>query len=413
MKIVPRYSSGVAYLAANVAVVTLNISIIPFLVSHLSPEEYGRVGVFSLLVSIFTTLIGLDTLSALTRKIYDDPIGLENRARLTSTVVSVTIATGLLFAGVGEGIVYMVPAAYSLVLSYDWLWMAALTAMALSLMRVRQVHWQVDNKAFRFATTQVLNVGLAALLTIALIVQVWPTALSRVLAICTAALLLSVYSLVSLHRDGYLGRQYVTLKTGQDLLAYGLPLMPHSLGLFLVSSLDRIFVASWTSLAQFGVYLLATQVGLGVQLFLDGINTALVPRIFSKLEGSESMAVSRQRLKPLLRLAYAFPVIMLALAASVAKLVQTFYPVGFYSAAVTPAVALVLAFSLLAPIYVVSNIALFHNQTKKLSFNTLLSGGVNLVLLIVLTQHLGINGAATASVLANGFRLALLLRMVR
>lgn len=413
MKLVPRYSTGAVYVVANVAVAVVNIGIIPFLVSHLSPDEYGRIGVFNLLVSIFTALIGLDTLSALTRKIYNDPIGLESRARLTSTVVLVTLVTGLLFAGVGALIIYVVPAAYVLVQGYDWMWIAVLTAIALSLMRVRQVNWQVDNNAVPFATMQVLNAGIATLLTIALMTQMWPTALSRVLAICTAALLFAFYGMKSLHRDGYLRRQYVTRRAGYDLLSYGLPLMPHSLGLFLVSSLDRIFVASWTSLAQFGVYTLATQAGSVVILFLDSINTALVPKIFSKLEGSESMAASRQRLKHLLWLAYAFPVVMLALAASAAQFVRTFYPAGPYGAVATPAVVLVLAVSLMAPIYVLSNMALFHNQTKQLSFSTLLSGGVNMVLVVVLTQRFGINGAATATFLAYGFRLALMLRMFR
>ena len=406
------YRSGFVYLLANIAVAAVNFGLIPFLIAYLSPAEYGKVGLFSLLTTIFSTFIGLESLSALTRKIYDDKSSVEYRARLTSTCLAIAFVSALLLAGAGAIALHLAPGFRSYVATDDLLWMAALSALLINIMRTRQVNWQVDGKIINFASTQVLNALLAALLTVVFMLYVMPTATARILGIAIAASLLAAYGLLSLYRDGYLGWQYLNGAKGRSLMSYGIPLMPHSAGLFLISSFDRTFVAGYLSISQFGVYLLATQFGSAISLFLDGINNALVPQIFSKLHGSGSADQSRKRLRGLLRKAFLFPVVMVVLAAGVSRIVLSIFA-GPYSAAAPPAVAIVLASSMLAPIYVFSNIALFHNRTKQLSLITTISGTANLILVVLLTKIFGINGAAASTAIASGVRLALLYWMVR
>lgn len=408
MIILKKYRSGIIYLGGNFIVALVNFGIIPFLTLHLTPEEFGRVGIYMLLVTIFSSLIGFDSLSALTRRIFDDKDSFENRAQLTSACILITLVTAIFLAVLASISLEISPSAYELMGGYGLLLSAVLAGIMSNLIKVQQAHWRIDGKSISFVLAQIVNPVLAAILTLFFIVFFIGNANSRILSLIISSFIVAIFCIITLYRAGYIRYSYIEIKKVRSLLTYGVSLMPHSIGLILVSSFDRMFVAGSLSLSQFGIYTLANQIASVVSLFLDGINNAIVPTMFAKLECSKSPSESRQRLQKLISVSYFFPLMMCIVICFIIASFRGSFQLGSYAAVVEPSAILLVAFSLLSPIYVLTNIALFHDRTKELSLITFVSGALSLIIVIILTKYFGINGAAASAVIGFSLRLCML-----
>ncbi|MBO6851335.1 MAG: oligosaccharide flippase family protein [Marinobacter sp.] len=62
---------SMAYLASNILTAVIPFVLLPILTRYLSPEEYGEVAMFQVLLGAFTAFIGLSMQGAASRKFFD------------------------------------------------------------------------------------------------------------------------------------------------------------------------------------------------------------------------------------------------------------------------------------------------------------------------------------------------------
>ncbi len=78
-----------------------------------------------------------------------------------------------------------------------------------------------------------------------------------------------------------------------EALKFGVPLMPHIAGGFLLTTVDRIVINREIGLAEAGIYMVAVQLTAAVGIVFDAINKAYVPWLFEQLKADTYQTLTR------------------------------------------------------------------------------------------------------------------------
>jgi hypothetical protein len=92
----------------------------------------------------------------------------------------------------------------------------------------------------------------------------------------------AVIALVLLRRDRLLSLRW-RREDVREALAFGVPLVPHVAGLFVLNAADRLVINKDLGLAQAGIYMVAVQITMAMAIVFDAINRAYVPWLFARL----------------------------------------------------------------------------------------------------------------------------------
>lgn len=277
--------SGAIYGAANVLSAAVPFLLLPVLTRALTPQQYGEVISFYLLVSVCGALAGLGLHSAVGVRWLDrvagDP-GSYTGSAIVLVLVS-TFITAVLAASVAPRI--------GIELSRGMCALAAVVAGANVVQGMRFAVWQSHERPFPAAMLQItlaaLNVGLS--LTAVFVLHLGGR--GRILGAAAASAIMAIVSMASLVYD-----RMATAPSWRDLralLRFGLPLTPHTLAATLLGNADRFAVASHLGSASLGVYGTATQLGSVIGVLADACTKAYSPTVYRWL----SRRSSRSRLR--------------------------------------------------------------------------------------------------------------------
>lgn len=391
-------SGSLVYLLSNALSAAIPFILIPVLTRHLTPAEYGQVGIFLGLVAALAAFTGLNANGAAARKYYDETAPDELRQFLGACLfILVASATVLLLLAV----VFRAPLAQQLGLEPGWIpWAVALSAASF-VINLRLTQWQVRKQALPYGTLQVLQAGLALGLAVVAVVVLGLGAGGRIMAQVVAVGSCMLAALWLLHRDRLLSLSPRPAHV-REALRFGVPLIPHVSGLFLLGMADRFVINAELGATQAGLYFVAVQLSSVMAVLFDAINKAYIPWLFERLKRDDA-AEKRQTV----RLTYAYFAGALALAGLFALLGPAAIPViaGERYAEAGAAIGwLALGQAFGGGYYMVTNYIFYSKKTGMMSVATLCCGAFNIVLLLVLVEAMGLRGAAMAYALAMACR---------
>ena len=185
-------------------------------------------------------------------------------------------------------------------------------------------------------------------------------------------------------------------------VAFGAPLIPHTLGLMALQIADRFVINASLGTDATGVYMVAVQLGLGIGLLTDAFNKAYAPWLYRRLRVGNASDLVR-----IVRGTWAY-FALIALAAGLLAmmanwLVSVLAGAGFAGAAKAFAwIAFGQAFN--GMYLMVTNYIFYQQKTVGLGVSTLLSGVLGIALLVQLVPSYGIEGAGMAFTAAMAFR---------
>lgn len=130
----------------------------------------------------------------------------------------------------------------------------------------------------------------------------------RVDAILGTTVLYALFSILLLYKNQLIKLTIIRKDYISDALSFGLPLVPHVVGMFLLNSLDRFFINKELGIDEAGVYMFAVQLSLGVAVVFDAINKAMITWLFKSLADNRV-----EQLKRVVRFTYLFFVIVFLL----------------------------------------------------------------------------------------------------
>ncbi|MFM5600762.1 lipopolysaccharide biosynthesis protein [Aeromonas veronii] len=391
LKLTGLLRNSTIYLASNILNALVPFLLLPILTRYLTPDEYGQIAMFQTLITGLAALTGLNAVGAANRKFYDkhDASAL---ALFNGTCLHI-----LLLSSLTLGVVcFFLSAELSqwLNIPTSWVYFALVISSANFIIQFRLGQWQIRERAVSFGVMQVSQSVLVLILSLALIIGFQQGAAGRVDALMATSVVYAVLGLLLLYRDRLLVLLPLKKAFFKEALSFGVPLVPHVVGIFLLSSIDRFFINRQLGVAEAGIYMLGVQLSLGMAVVFDAINKALVPWLFRTLSDNNPHQLQR-----LVKFTYFFFAIVAGLGGLsfiVGPWVVTWIAGPEYQRAATVIGWLCLGQAFGGMYLMVTNYIFYAKRTGALSAVTISTGLLNIALLVYLIEHMGIVGVAMA-----------------
>lgn len=394
----PLLKSSLVYTMADAINKAVPFFILPILSYYLLPSDYGIVANYNVLLSIFSIFVMIGVNGAIGVNYYK--ISKEELSRLIfNGLFLISISTVIIFTLVFifNDTIYSfvkVPMKYQL-LAVAMSLASALTGINLSL-------WRLEEKPLKFGVYQisqtVLNAGLSLLLVIVYKLG-W---VGRINGVLIASLSFGLLSLILIYRRGYLSIQFdKALFLG--VLAFGLPLIPHSLSFWMRSGIDRIFITKFVGEAATGLYSTGFQFGILIAFLTGAFNNAFVPYMYKLLseEDEERLNRNKENLKKMILMGMGALVVLCIVFTLFSNFILTYLFSDKYAGASQFIFWAILSQTFQGMYLFFVNYIFFVKKTKGLATITFTCAALQVVLSFTLIQSIGAIGAAYATAIVS------------
>jgi O-antigen/teichoic acid export membrane protein len=388
-----------AYGTADVMVLAVNFLLLPIYTRVLSPREYGALALL-LVCEAFLKVVnrwGLD--NSFLRLYYDYPTE-EQKKTLAGTIAGFIIlsdgAVAVLLLAAASPINRLLFGSLEFATAYRLLvlnsFAAAFLFLPLNLLRIQE-------RSRLFATLTFLRSFGTVLIRLILVVGLGYGIVGIVLAdvVVTAALLIALARTMR----GMLARRFSSTML-RDLLAYGLPHVPHGLLSQTMGMADRFVLGIYMPLSEVGLYLIGSTVAGVIKFYPVAFEAAWMPFAFDSLRRRDA-ATMFARMGT-----YAFAVLAfltVALAGLAPPVMDLVLPAGYRSVSpLVPLLAVGMAVQSLTWFLMTSlNIA---KQTRVYPVITAIGAGASVAANLLLVPLLGMRGAAIALLVSQALTTA-------
>lgn len=389
------------YILANSINASIPFFLLPILTSHLGSDDYGRVAMFQILLGGFSVLIGFNVSSAATIRVFQS-----NKDSEIRDYISVCLQLVVIF-----GVVVFLAAIFlrDILLNYigvdtHALFLAILIGIMLPMIQIRLAQWQARQSVFKYCIFQISNTFLNMILSIIFVVYFLGSAEGRIYAIfitCTTFFSLSIFLL---YRDGLLVFKIWNQHLIKDILKFCFPLLPHSFGIFVLASADRSIINNMMGSSSVGIYAVALQLSLVLNIFFESFNNAYSPWLLSRLASKD-----KEKHQEIVKVTYFLSVIIVLLVMSsviVTPTIITLFLSKEYIESTNIVGILLIGQGFLGMQLLIVNYLYYTKKTILISCGSLVSGVIHVFLLFKLIPDFGIFGASLA------FSLSMFIRFV-
>jgi len=391
-------SGAMIYLASNILNASIPFLLLPILTRHLEPSEYGQVAMFQMLVSALAAFIGVNAVGAANRKYYDEDARKEISSYIGGCFQVLTISLLMVLVLL---LIFQDWLAVTLGLSPMWILLAAVSSGASFVVNMRLGQWQVRKQAVKYGMLQISLSLFNAVLSLVLVVALSYGPEGRIAGQTLAPAALGILAFLLLFKDGLVNFSF-RLDQIKDVLRFGVPLIPHVGGAFLLSTVDRYVINNYLGLESAGIYMVAVQLTMAMSIFFDALNKAYVPWLFERLK--KGCSATKRRIVKWTYVYFVAVLIIAGMAFFIGPYAITFIAGEKYAAAGAVIGILALGQAFQGMYLMVTNYIFFSKKTARLSVVTIFSGVLNVSLLILLIPILGLQGAAVAFVIAMAIR---------
>jgi O-antigen/teichoic acid export membrane protein len=357
---------------------------------YLTPSDYGIVATFNVLLAVMVVFVGLSMHGAINVNFFK--LNKEELKEYIGNVFSILFCSFLLVFAV----VYILKSNFSFLTKFPENWIPFIVVIALfqSIFGITLGLWQVEQKSLPYGLFQIsrtiLNVSLSVVFVV-LLCWGWQ---GRILGIIVTSVIFGLLSIFIIYKREYIKFSF-NKKYIKDALFFGVPLIPHALGGWIITGIDRIFINSMVGVAATGIYTVGYQVGMIIGLLAHSFNLAWSPFLFEKLKENNYST----KLK-IVKLTYLYDVgiIFLALALSfIAPYFLKFYVSENFYFAYKYVLWIALGYAFQGMYFMVVNYIFYVKKTYILAWVTFFSAGINIVLNYFFIKANGAIGAAQAT----------------
>lgn len=396
--------SGTAtYLFSNILNAAIPFALLPILTRYLNPNEYGEIAMFQTLLAGLAAVTGFSVAGACNRKYYDSDI--------TQHEMQAFIASCLQILILSSSIVFLVMLVFHpyfeswLGLDKKWIFGAVIVSACSTIIQIRLGQWQVRKDAKKYGALQISQSLFNMLLSLILVILLLQGASGRISAQICAAVLFAGIAVLLLKKDKLLGFFYWRPDYIKEALKFGVPLIPHIGGIFLLNSVDRLVINTELGIADAGIYMVAVQLAGSIALIFDALNKAYVPWLYERLKRNQT-----KEMLQIVRFTYLW--FFLILIGSGLGFVIGPWMISLIAGQQYVKAGDVIGWLLLGQAFggmylMVTNYIFYSKRTGLLSIATIFSGLLNILLLLVLIKILGLQGAAIAFAVAMFIRFLL------
>jgi len=389
----PLIRSAGIYTLSNIFNSLIPFFILPIMTRCLTPEDYGIVSMFSVLVSIMTTFVGLNVHGAIARQFYekdsiDFPQYLTNCFYIlifsAATTALITLSFSKWISQVTE-------------FPINWLWAVLLVCIGQFIITILLTLWQVQQKAIQYGVLQIAQTLLNVSISLVFVLLLGMNWQGRIQAQVIAVGIFASLALLILFQENWFKPGFNPIYV-KNALNFGIPLIPHTIGGLAIATTDRILITNLVGIQDTGIYVVGSQIGMIIGLLATSFNKAYSPWLFSQLKKEDVLL----NLK-IVKLTYVYDFCILMLAITLATTVPFFlkFLVGekFVSSSQF-IIWIALGGAFQGMYYMVTNYIFYAQKTHLLAWVTFLTAVINLISSYFLIIWNGAIGAAQGTMLA-------------
>lgn len=387
------FGAAGVYGGANLLGALVPFVLLPFFTRHMSPSDYGLSSMYQVLAAIFTPIVGLSLHGAIGRRHVDrDSIDFPLYVTICLKIALASFATTSLVVVICSSWIHSITS-----FPPQWLWAPLAVAGAQAVCQSLLAIWQMEERPVAYALFQgLMLIGQFAVSYYFVVVNGtgWT---GSVLGHSGVAIVFALIGAMLLWREGWL-RRGLNWSYVKHAVKFGFPLIPHVLGAWVLTMVDRVLVTKIAGLGEAGIYAVGVQFGLAMSLLTTSFNQGWVPWLYSKLKKN-----SPAELRQVVSFTYWYSLALLLVAGFIALTAPLVVPhiVGSqYAGAVRfiPWIALGYAFN--GMYKMVTNYIFYVEKTHLLAWVTFGSGCLNVALSYFLVTRIGALGGAISAAIS-------------
>jgi len=393
------FSSSAKYFLSNILAAVLPFLLLPILTRYLSVSQYGEVAIFQTLLTGLLAFIGFSAQGAAAVKFYDKNLPQPEYSYFIGSCFLILAISAMCV--VPLFMIFLSQLATWLSLGEGWILLSIPVAASSFIILMRMGQWQLKGSANIYGAFQVSQSVINIFLSLFFILILDWGGDGRILALSLTSVIFAIISVLLLYKDKALNIAWRPLYI-KEICLFGVPLIPHSLGYFILGSVDRLVINSKLGLGDVGIFVVAMQLVSIAGLFFDALNNAYIPWLYELLKRNQP-----EEKKLIVKFTYAYAFILMCL------VMLSFY-IGpklliliageRYKSAAELVGWLMLGQAFNGMYLMVTNYVFFSKKTGLLSVSTISVGIVYIGLLYLLIPHLGLKGAAVAFALSMALK---------
>lgn len=382
--------NSIVYLSSSLINKSVPFLLLPIITAYLSPEEYGKLAIFMIFISVYNALVGMSLQTNISKNYFK--VTKEELAQYIGNIFILLITSMVIYLIISM-VLYLLWESFFSIPTWLFLMIPFLAAFnmvnTLNLTILRN-----EQRAYMFGIFEVSNTVIKMGTTVLLLIVVGLGWYSQVFGVLAGAVIFSIIGVLYMLQREYIHFSFDKKKI-KSIIYISLPLIPHVLAAAVISMSDRLFIEQMVSLQAVGVYAVGYSFGMVVMLFSDAFIKAWSPWFYKSLaEPTDSKKVK------IVKYTYVYIIGMFLLAIGISMVAEFILPYmvneKFYDA--RQYIFWIALGYAVRGIYQIFFPYLVHiNRTSFLAISTVLAAVVNLVLNYIFIRYYGAIGAAYAT----------------
>jgi O-antigen/teichoic acid export membrane protein len=276
----------------------INFLLMPLLSYYLSPTDYGITSLINTYVSFISPFLGFIAFGIITVEYYR----IKDRTDFASLFSSIQIIPVLptIFISLVT-LPFYKKLAVLLELPPDQLWIGGIIfilSLLIIYIETSNSYLIIAKKIRLYTFFTIGRVITETLLTVYFVIFLRKGWEGRIISWAITTVLFSIASFYIFYREGLLTLQ-IKKKYIYSSLAYGIPLVPHTIGKYIINQSDRVFIAKMVSLSEAGIYSVGYTVGMVMMLLITALSNVFTPFLMERLSN-----ISEEKKLQVVRLSY-------------------------------------------------------------------------------------------------------------
>lgn len=266
------------YLGSSVVANILPFLVMPLIANALTPEDFGKISNFGVLVSILVPFISLQQPQFIQASYFD--IAAERRREMVSNVIYLM----LIFSGVLFFLLFFFGGIIerNLLIPASWARFSIIVALGSSVFLARTTVLRLEGDAKNFARFNIGYKASTSLLTLLFIVGLGMPWTGYVTSSALASFVFVVLSIYFIWRSGSMILKPVFTES-RAILNFGVPLLLFAVTPLLRRAADKVIITKAIGLSENGVYSLALTFAVLFEEFTKAVYSTYTPRMYKEL----------------------------------------------------------------------------------------------------------------------------------
>lgn len=381
------------YLGSSILSKMIPFLLLPIMTKYLTPEEYGTLSIYLILVTFYSAFIGMAIHTNVSKNFF----------KVSKNELSLYV--GNIFYILSFTFVFYFVVTYTITLFYEdifsipinWFLVIPFIAIMMMINELNTTILRNEQRAYMFGIFEVSNTAIKMGFTILLLLVFSMSWYSQVIGTLIGAIVFFIIGIVYLKKRGYISMKFDREKI-KSILNISIPLVPHVLGGVIIAMSDRLFIESMVSLEAVGIYSVGYMFGMVVMLFTDAFIKAWSPWFYKSL--AEPTDSKKEKIVKYTYI-YIFGVFVLAIFISIiGEFILPYFVDEKFSGASEFILWIAIGYAVQG-VYKIFFPYLVHiSRTSFLAFSTVTAAILNLAFNYIFIKEFGTIGAAYATILA-------------